>query len=300
MIFTVDINDKGKRLDLFLLNNLKDISRSRIKTLIENGNILLNDEKIKSGEKLRVGDVISVEIPEIKEVKTKPENIPLDIVYEDDDLAVINKAQGMVVHAGAGNSSGTLVNALLYNLKKLSGINGKLRPGIVHRLDKNTSGLLLVAKNDSAHLSLAKQIADKTCKRCYIALLEGNLKEESGTITTHIARDKKHRTLMNICEDNEGKLAITDFKVLERFNGFTLVEFSLKTGRTHQIRVHASRYLHRPIVGDKEYNPSTKINGQLLHAYKIEFNHPKTNDRLCFQTNLPNYFEDVLKKLRKK
>ena len=148
MVFTVDINDKGKRLDLFLLNNLKDISRSRIKTLIENGNILLNDEKIKSGEKLRVGDVISVEIPEIEEVKTKPENIPLDIVYEDDDLAVINKAQGMVVHAGAGNSSGTLVNALLYNLKNLSGINGKLRPGIVHRLDKNTSALSSTGAGD--------------------------------------------------------------------------------------------------------------------------------------------------------
>lgn len=268
--------------------------------MIDCENVSLNGKYVKAGEKLRLNDKVQAEMPALQEVKTKPENIPIEIVYEDDDLAVINKPQGMVVHAGAGNTSGTLVNALLYKLKNLSGINGKLRPGIVHRLDKNTSGLLLVAKNDFAHNSLAKQIAEKSCKRSYIALLEGTLKEQSGTITTHIARDKKHRTLMNVCPDNEGKLAITEYKVLKYYNGYTLVEFNLKTGRTHQIRVHASRVLHRPIVGDKEYNPTTKINGQLLHAYKLEFTQPHTEKRIVVKAPIPDYFEKVLKKMQEK
>ena len=300
MIFQVEEKDVGKRLDIFLLEKFSNLSRSHIKNMIDGENVSLNGKYVKAGEKLRLNDKVQAEMPALQEVKTKPENIPIEIVYEDDDLAVINKPQGMVVHAGAGNTSGTLVNALLYKLKNLSGINGKLRPGIVHRLDKNTSGLLLVAKNDFAHNSLAKQIAEKSCKRSYIALLEGTLKEQSGIITTHIARDKNHRTLMNVCPDNEGKIAITEYKVLKYYNGYTLVEFNLKTGRTHQIRVHASRVLHRPIVGDKEYNPTTKINGQLLHAYKLEFTQPHTEKRIVVKAPIPDYFEKVLKKMQEK
>lgn len=300
MIFQVEENDVGKRLDIFLHEKFSDLSRSHIKNMIDGGNVLLNGKVVKAGEKLRLNGVVQAEKPVLQEVKTKPEDIPIEIVYEDDDLAVVNKPQGMVVHAGAGNTSGTLVNALLYRLKNLSGINGKLRPGIVHRLDKNTSGLLLIAKNDFAHNSLAKQIAEKTCKRTYIALLEGTLKEQEGVISTHIARDKKHRTLMNVCPETEGKLAITEYKVLKYYKGYTLVEFDLKTGRTHQIRVHASRVLHRPIVGDREYNPITKINGQLLHAYKLEFTQPRTGKQIVVTAPVPEYFEKVLKKLQEK
>ena len=300
MIFQVEENDVGKRLDIFLHEKFSNLSRSHIKNMIDGGNVLLNGKVVKAGEKLRLNGVVQAEKPVLQEVKTKPEDIPIEIVYEDDDLAVVNKPQGMVVHAGAGNTSGTLVNALLYRLKNLSGINGKLRPGIVHRLDKNTSGLLLIAKNDFAHNSLAKQIAEKTCKRTYIALLEGTLKEQEGVISTHIARDKKHRTLMNVCPETEGKLAITEYKVLKYYKGYTLVEFNLKTGRTHQIRVHASRVLHRPIVGDREYNPTTKINGQLLHAYKLEFTQPRTGKQIVVTAPIPEYFEKVLKKLQEK
>lgn len=300
MIFQVEENDVGKRLDIFLHEKFSNLSRSHIKNMIDGGNVLLNGKVVKAGEKLRLNGVVQAEKPVLQEVKTKPEDIPIEIVYEDDDLAVVNKPQGMVVHAGAGNTSGTLVNALLYRLKNLSGINGKLRPGIVHRLDKNTSGLLLIAKNDFAHNSLAKQIAEKTCKRTYIALLEGTLKEQEGIISTHIARDKKHRTLMNVCPETEGKLAITEYKVLKYYKGYTLVEFDLKTGRTHQIRVHASRVLHRPIVGDREYNPTTKINGQLLHAYKLEFTQPRTGKQIVVTAPVPEYFEKVLKKLQEK
>ena len=300
MIFQVEGNDVGKRLDIFLHEKFSDLSRSHIKNMIDGGNVLLNGKVVKAGEKLRLNGVVQAKKPVLQEVKTKPEDIPIEIVYEDDDLAVVNKPQGMVVHAGAGNTSGTLVNALLYRLKNLSGINGKLRPGIVHRLDKNTSGLLLIAKNDFAHNSLAKQIAEKTCKRTYIALLEGTLKEQEGIISTHIARDKKHRTLMNVCPETEGKLAITEYKVLKYYKGYTLVEFNLKTGRTHQIRVHASRVLHRPIVGDREYNPTTKINGQLLHAYKLEFTQPRTGKQIVVTAPVPEYFEKVLKKLQEK
>lgn len=300
MIFQVEGNDVGKRLDIFLHEKFSDLSRSHIKNMIDGGNVLLNGKVVKAGEKLRLNGVVQAKKPVLQEVKTKPEDIPIEIVYEDDDLAVVNKPQGMVVHAGAGNTSGTLVNALLYRLKNLSGINGKLRPGIVHRLDKNTSGLLLIAKNDFAHNSLAKQIAEKTCKRTYIALLEGTLKEQEGVISTHIARDKKHRTLMNVCPETEGKLAITEYKVLKYYKGYTLVEFNLKTGRTHQIRVHASRVLHRPIVGDREYNPTTKINGQLLHAYKLEFTQPRTGKQIVVTAPVPEYFEKVLKKLQEK
>ena len=299
--FKLNCETSGVRLDKFISDANIDLSRSAAVNLIENGAVLVNDSVVSKKYKLSQGDIVVVNVPDPTPYEAKAENIPLDIVYEDECLLVVNKPKGMVVHPAAGNYDGTLVNALLYHCgDSLSGINGVLRPGIVHRIDKDTSGLLIVAKNDFAHNSLAKQIAEKTCKRTYIALLEGTLKEQEGIISTHIARDKKHRTLMNVCPETEGKLAITEYKVLKYYKGYTLVEFNLKTGRTHQIRVHASRVLHRPIVGDREYNPITKINGQLLHAYKLEFTQPRTGKQIVVTAPVPEYFEKVLKKLQEK
>lgn len=296
--FIITNNDVNKRLDVFLCSVKSEFSRSHIKNMIENNHIFLNGKTPKSGEKLKLGDVVEIEDITIKPLDVKPENIDIDIVYEDDDLAVINKPQGLVVHPANGNENGTLVNALLYHLKNLSSINGVIRPGIVHRLDKDTSGLLIVAKNDKAHINLAKQIELKTCHRHYIALCVGNFKQDSGTIKTHIARSKKDRKQMAVCDDNEGKIAITNYNVIERYGTYTLVEFVLQTGRTHQIRVH-SKYIGHPIVGDEVYGVKDKfkLNGQLLHAYKIEFNHPSTNERLSFCCDLPEYFKKVLKQL---
>ena len=263
---------KNERLDVFLCSKLTDCSRSHIKNLITNELVLVNGKSVKSGEKLKQGDIIEVLDYQTKELDLAPENIDMDIVYQDDDLAVINKPQGLVVHPANGNENGTLVNALLYHLTNLSSINGVVRPGIVHRLDKDTSGLLIVAKNDKAHVSLSKQIELKTCHRHYLALCDGNLTQDSGTITTHISRSKKDRKQMAVCDDQEGKIAITNYNVVERFGNYTLVEFVLQTGRTHQIRVH-SKHIKHPIVGDQTYGNKCKfnINGQLLHAYKIEF-----------------------------
>lgn len=295
------IEDKNKRLDIFVCEKMPELTRSYIKTLIENGNILLNGKIVKSGEKLRENDEIIIEQITPKTLDLSPENIDINIIYEDDDFAVINKPQGLVVHPANGNESGTLVNALLYHLKNLSTINGVVRPGIVHRIDKDTSGLLLIAKNDKAHLNLSKQIETKNCHRHYLALCVGNFKDDYGTITTHIDRSKKDRKQMAVCPDTEGKIAITHYIVKERFVDYTLVEFVLDTGRTHQIRVH-SKFIHHPIVGDKTYGVKDKfkLDGQLLHAYKIELNRPSDNKRVEFTCPLPDYFEDVLDKLRKK
>lgn len=295
------IEDKNKRLDIFVCEKMPELTRSYVKTLIENGNILLNGEIVKSGEKLRENDEIVIEQITPKTLDLNPENIDINIVYEDDDFAVINKPQGLVVHPANGNESGTLVNALLYHLKNLSTINGVVRPGIVHRIDKDTSGLLLIAKNDKAHLNLSKQIETKNCHRHYLALCVGNFKDDYGTITTNIDRSKKDRKQMAVCPDTEGKIAITHYIVKERFGDYTLVEFVLDTGRTHQIRVH-SKFIHHPIVGDKTYGVKDKfkLDGQLLHAYKIELNRPSDNKRVEFTCPLPDYFEDVLDKLRKK
>ncbi len=291
--------DKEQRLDKALLENLKDVNRSQIKKSIDDGLVLVNNKvATKSGLKVKNGDKIDFEMLEKKELSATPENIDLDIVYENDNLLVINKPQGLCVHPAVGNYSGTLVNALAYHIKNLSDINGEYRPGIVHRLDKDTSGLLLVAKNNFAHENLANQIKDKSCKRYYIALLEGNLKQDEGTVETFLTRSEKDRKKYEV-STNKGKYAITKYKVLERYQGYSLVEFELKTGRTHQIRVHA-KYLGHPVVGDKTYgfNKNYKdLNGQLLHAYKIRFSEPTTKQELEFSVELPNYFKNFINSL---
>jgi 23S rRNA pseudouridine1911/1915/1917 synthase len=246
-----------------------------------------------------VGDAIWVEFPDPVQYEVMPEDIPLNIVYEDDDIAVINKPQGMTVHMGNGNYKGTLVNALLFHLKNLSGVGGVIRPGIVHRIDKDTSGLLVVAKNDKAHVDLAEQIATKTCRRIYLALLEGNLKNDSGTVTTYIGRSPDDRTKMAVVAPDKGKLAITDYEVIKRYRDYTLCKFSLHTGRTHQIRVHA-KYLGHPIVGDPVYGIKKQkfaLNGQLLHAWQLQLVHPVTKQQMTFEAPLPDYFQAVLAKL---
>lgn len=288
------------RADVFLSENLEGFTRSAAARLFEGGNVVRGGKALKPSQAIAENDEITVEIPQAEECAAKPENIPIDIVYEDSDIAVVNKPQGMTVHAGNGNYSGTLVNALLYKLESLSGINGVIRPGIVHRIDKDTSGLLVVAKNDTAHLSLAAQIENKTCRRTYIALLEGNLKDESGTVTTYIGRDPSDRIKMAVVPPEKGKIAITDYTVLKRYaEGFTLCRFDLHTGRTHQIRVHA-KYLGHPVVGDPVYGVKKqkfKLNGQLLHAWKLQLFHPASGKELCFEAPLPEYFTAVLKKL---
>lgn len=287
------------RADVFLSEMLGG-TRSSVKKLFESCFVLIDGKPAKPSQSVSAGARAEVTLPDAVSCEAKPEDIKIDIVYEDNFLAVINKPQGMTVHAGNGNTEGTLVNALLFHLDSLSGINGVIRPGIVHRIDKDTSGLLVVAKNDAAHLSLAKQIEEKTCRRTYIALLEGNLKNDCGTVTTYIGRDSKDRVKMAVVEPNRGKLAITDYTVLKRYKeGYTLCRFDLHTGRTHQIRVHA-RYLSHPVVGDPVYGVKKQkfnLNGQLLHAWKLQFIHPATNKEVSFEAPLPDYFIAVLNKL---
>lgn len=291
-------NNELKRLDVFLENSLENITRSKIKKSIENGLIQVNGKVEKAGYKVKLNDIITYEISTEDKLNANPENIPLDIKYENSNLIVINKPSGMVVHPAAGNYSGTLVNALCGYTKNLSKINGNFRPGIVHRLDKDTSGLLIVAKNDKAHNNLALQIKEKVCKRYYLALLEGNLKQDFGEVETHISRSVKDRKKMEVCESTKGKYAKTLYKVIERFSGYCLVEFELKTGRTHQIRVHA-KYLGHPVVGDNTYGfkNQAKLNGQLLHAYKLEFFEPTTNEKIVVESELPEKFKNFLSKL---
>lgn len=251
----------------------------------------------KAGQKVKEG-IIEIDNTQTELTDIKGEDIPLDIIYEDEDLAVINKPQGMVVHPACGNRTGTLVNACLNKLDHLSGINGEIRPGIVHRIDKDTSGLLVVAKNNEAHLSLSKQIQDKTCSRHYIALLEGVVKEDTGEINAPIGRSKTDRKKMAVIR--EGRQAKTTYKVIERFKDYTLCEFILSTGRTHQIRVHA-KHINHPVVGDKVYGYKKQrfdLNGQLLHAYKLGLVHPRTKEQMEFVCGLPEYFKDILKILR--
>ena len=297
-IFTAESLDKGKRIDVYL-SEVTEFSRSHVIKLIEQGKVTVSGKvPKKSGEKLCEGDEVLVELVPPKEISLEPEDIPLDIVYEDDDVIVVNKQRGLVVHPAGGSESGTLVNALLYHATGLSGINGEIRPGIVHRLDKDTSGLMVVAKNDDAHISLSRQLLERTCHRTYRALLEGSLKSDEGQIEAPIGRHRGDRKKMAVVQG--GRYALTDYKVIERFSRYSLVEFYLRTGRTHQIRVHAKHVGH-PVVGDKTYNPNPDklgANGQLLHAVKLEFTHPKTGKEVCFESKLPDYFIEILNKIR--
>ena len=299
---TFTARESYARADVFLSDNLEGFTRSSVKKLFEGDFVSINGKKGKPSQQVSAGDTLEVTLPDAVEYSAKPEDIPVEIVYEDVDIAVINKPQGMTVHAGNGNTEGTLVNALLFKLDSLSGINGVLRPGIVHRIDKDTSGLLVVAKNDRAHLSLSKQIEDKTCRRTYLALLEGVLKDDSGTVTTYIGRHPQDRVKMAVVPPEKGKLAITDYTVLERYvQGYTLCRFDLHTGRTHQIRVHA-RHMGHPVVGDPVYGIKKQkfsLNGQLLHAWQLQLTHPANGEQMTFEAPLPEYFKAVLSKLNK-
>lgn len=290
------VEKAGDRLDKVVLEKLSELSRARIKTLIDNGEILLNGKKVKAGEIVKSGQIVSYQFEDEKPLDVQAENVDFEIVYEDRDLLVVNKPQGLVVHPCSSTKNGTLVNGLLYKIKDLSGINGILRPGIVHRLDKNTSGLMIVAKNDKAHSGLADALKDKTTfKRKYLALCEGHFKENEGKIESFIERDKKDRKKMTF--SNSGKWAVTNYRVVERYQNYDLVEFSLETGRTHQIRVHCKMKGH-PVVGDDVYGNSMKgLNGQLLHSYKLQFIHPCTNEQMSFEIDLPPYFKEFVNKL---
>lgn len=289
--------DKKKRLDAFLTEHFSDMTRNHIQNMIEKSLVLVDGKKVKCGYGLKPNQKIVINIEDPKKTDIMPENIPIDIVYEDSDLLVINKPQGMVVHPASTVFSGTLVNALLNSVKDLSGINGELRPGIVHRLDKDTSGLMLVAKNDKAHNNLAKQIQEKSCERTYWALVCGNVKKDEGSLTTQIGRNPKDRKKMAVLLPGEGRTAISEFRVLKRYAGFTLMEWKLKTGRTHQIRVHA-KHIGHPIACDPIYGTENFGHvGQLLHSKHIKFVHPNSKKIMEFDSNLPTYFENILKKL---
>lgn len=287
----------GTRLDVFVAEKA-ECTRSHAKNLIEEGNVTVNGTKAaKSGALLKAGDVVVIVNPAPKELDLSPQDIPIEIVWQDEDFAVVNKPQGMVVHPAPGAYDNTLVNALLFKLSSLSGINGVARPGIVHRLDKDTSGLLVVAKNDFAHISLQKQIAEKSAKRYYYALVDGVVQKDSGEIRNFLARSTADRKKYAVAKD--GRLAITLYKVVKRYSAYTLMEYELKTGRTHQIRVH-SRYIGHPVVGDRTYGGSDAfgLNGQLLHAYKLVLTHPRTGEKMTFTAPLPDYFQSVLDKLK--
>lgn len=297
--FLVTSEYAGNRLDKVLSIFLPGFSRNHISKLIDDGNCLLNGKIAKSSNKVKEGDEISLLIPENKELEINKEDIPLDIVYEDNDILIINKPQGMVVHPANGHYEHTLVNAILYHCHDLSGINGVNRPGIVHRIDKDTSGLICVAKNDAAHVNLAKQLKDHTMARTYIALVRGNIPENSGEINLPIGRDQNNRQKMGVTRNNS-KEAITYFKVLKRYVNHTLVECKLKTGRTHQIRVHLS-YIGYPVEGDplyagRKYDAIYK-KGQLLVATSLRLIHPTTGEEMTFNIDLPQYFIDVLHQL---
>lgn len=296
--FIINQNSVNCRLDVYLSQEFEDKSRSYIQKLVDEGNITVNDKNKKSNYKLKINDKITVNIPELEELVIQPENIDLDVLYEDSDLIVINKPQGMVVHPAPGNYTGTLVNALVYHCKDLSGINGVARPGIVHRIDKDTSGILVIAKNDNAHKKLAEQLKEHSMKREYVALVEGIIKGESGMVDKPLGRHPKERIKMAIVSG--GKRAVTHYEVIERFERNTLVKCVLETGRTHQIRVHMS-YIGHPLVGDPVYGYKKQkfnLNGQMLHAKKLGFIHPTTEKYMEFESEIPDYFIYVLKKLR--
>lgn len=288
----------GVRIDKWLSENIDELSRASVQKLLKEGNILINSGAVNKNYKLRKNDVIDINIPDPVILDVLPQDIPIDIVYEDDDLLVVNKPKGMVVHPAAGNYDNTLVNALLYHCEgRLSGINGVIRPGIVHRIDKYTSGLLIVAKNDNAHKHLAEQIKSHSFTREYCGIVCGRIKDHENTINAPIGRHKYDRKKMTVT-DNNSKNAVTHYKVLKVFEKYTLLKFKLETGRTHQIRVHMS-YIGHPILGDDVYGKAFKgIDGQCLHAKKIGFIHPSTGEYMEFDSELPEYFEKVLKKVK--
>lgn len=304
--FTVTPSDAKTRLDIFLLQRLPDLTRSRIKNLIEDGLVSLNDMPAKAGVKVKGGDEISITIPEPQPVKAEPEKIPLDIIYEDKDVIVINKPPGLTVHPGTGRASGTLVNALLYHCKDLSGIGGVLRPGIVHRIDKDTSGVLVVAKNDRSHQFLAKQFKEHSIKRRYLAIVSGCVKKDEGTVDLPIGRHISERKKMSV-RTRKGRRAVTHYRVLKRFPFHTLLEVTLETGRTHQIRVHLSA-IHHPVIGDPVYGKGNIPSGlsqkaialiknlkrQALHAETLGIIHPETKEYLEFTVPLPSDMEAVI------
>ena len=298
---TIKINEEsvGKRIDSFIPSIKKDISRSMVQKLIEEKNIKVNGKETKHSYKLKLNDEIEISIPEAKEIDLKAQDIPLDIIYEDDDIIVINKPKGMVVHPANGNPDGTLVNAVMAICKdSLSGIGGEIRPGIVHRLDKDTSGAIIVAKNDKAHVNLSEQLKEHKVKKTYLALVRGIIKENEATINMPISRSNKDRKKMDV--NKEGKEAITHFKVLGRYkNKYTLLQINLETGRTHQIRVHLS-YIGYPIIGDEVYSNGKNewgIKGQCLHAWKLEFMHPITKEKISLEAEIPEYLKNILKEL---
>ncbi|MBQ8942774.1 MAG: RluA family pseudouridine synthase [Firmicutes bacterium] len=301
MIYIAETEDANKRIDVFLNEEIEDISRSAIQKNIENGNILVNGKKVGKNYKLSEGDGVSVELPEPVEIEILPENIPLDILYEDKDVIVINKPQDMVVHPAPGHYTGTLVNALMYHCgDELSGINGVLRPGIVHRIDKDTSGILVAAKSDRAHISLSKQLAEHTMTREYWAIVYNGFDEESGTVDQPIGRHPAERKKMAVVRDKTSRHAVTHYSVIKKLKGnYTLVKLRLETGRTHQIRVHMA-YIHHPLLGDEVYGPKKcpfNLKGQVLHAKILGFVHPATGEYMEFESPLPKYFEDLIEKI---
>jgi len=300
MILTAD--KAGERADAALARLCPDLTRSAAQKLLEAGAVTVDGKPLKKNDKLKVGDRLELELPDVQEVAIEAENIPLDVVFEDDDVIVVNKPKGLVVHPAAGHWSGTLVNALMYHCKdSLSGINGELRPGIVHRIDMDTSGLLIVAKNDFAHQALAEQLKDHSLARTYECIVVGGIKEDSGTIDAPIGRHPVDRKKMAVTEKNS-KEAVTHWQVLERFSGYTRVQCKLETGRTHQIRVHLS-WRNHPIVGDQVYGkckPELGLSSQCLHARELTFRHPRTGAPVTLTCPLPDYFEDILRKLRSK
>lgn len=300
-IFTIETDDVNKRVDVFLNEEMEDVSRSALQKNIEKGNITVNGEKISKNYKLRLGDIVEAELPPPENIDIVPEDIPLDIMYEDDDLIVINKPQNMVVHPAPGHYTGTLVNALMFHCgDNLSGINGVLRPGIVHRIDKDTSGVLVIAKSDLAHKGLSEQLAEHSMKRVYNAIVYNSFSEESGTVDRNIDRSKNDRKKMAVVMQG-GRNAVTHYKVIEKLGKYTWVELQLETGRTHQIRVHMS-YIGHPLLGDPVYGPKKcpfNLNGQVLHAKVLGFIHPRTGEYMEFNSELPDYFNSLIERLKK-
>ena len=287
----------GKRLDTIVSSLDINISRSMAQKLIKDKKIMINNKEAKESYRVKLNDEITILVDEPKKTKLKPESIPLDIIYEDKDIIVVNKAKGMVVHPGNGNKEGTLVNAIMAYAKDLSGIGGELRPGIVHRIDKNTSGLIIIAKNDEAHKNLSEQIKNHQITKIYTALVRGNIAEDDATIDMPIGRDKNDRKKMSVTKD--GKEAVTHFKVLKRYGEYTLLRVKIDTGRTHQIRVHMAKIGH-PVVGDEVYSNGKNefnVHGQMLHSTYLKFKHPITGKELELEAPLPKYFQDVLNKL---